>query len=159
MRDTIEWGNETLHSYRIGDVTDTTKGDSSKMSSRLEFTAQNLWKIADGLKTVTRRDWGSERVHKDQEVYFTYRKPGMPASLMPLDQCPMSAVIIETWWQTLGKMTDEDARQEGCADLLEFKQLWISLHKEWEPSLDVFVIEFRVLVGVNKKLMPPRAIL
>lgn len=55
--------------------------------------------------------------------------------------------ITDVYRKRLGDFDDEDARREGGYTLDEFKEVWESLHGEWNPDKTVYVIRFR-LAGV-----------
>lgn len=52
--------------------------------------------------------------------------------------------IERVYSQSLGELTDEDARQEGFANLEEYKQSILSIHPgmPWLPQMRVWVHEF-----------------
>ncbi|NSL52818.1 ASCH domain-containing protein [Calidifontibacillus erzurumensis] len=54
-------------------------------------------------------------------------------------------VVEKVYSQSLGELTDEDARQEGYANLEEYKQAILSMHPgmPWLPQMRVWVHEFR----------------
>lgn len=45
--------------------------------------------------------------------------------------------------ERLGAITEEDARAEGVASVAEFIDLWKSINKTWEPTLWVWVLDYR----------------
>ncbi len=44
----------------------------------------------------------------------------------------------------LGDFDEEDAKREGGYTLSEFKEVWKSLHGEWNPNESVYIIRFRL---------------
>lgn len=52
--------------------------------------------------------------------------------------------ITGVYRKRLGDFDDEDAKREGGYTLDQFKEVWISLHGEWNPSELVNVIGFRL---------------
>jgi hypothetical protein len=53
--------------------------------------------------------------------------------------------VTDLTWQSLGQMTDADARAEGYSDLETYKELILRMHKgmEWEESHLVWVHKFK----------------
>ena len=45
--------------------------------------------------------------------------------------------------ERLDKITESDSQAEGVKSVAEFMDLWVSINKTWEPSLWVWVLEFR----------------
>lgn len=52
--------------------------------------------------------------------------------------------ITGVYRKRLGDFDDEDAKREGGYTLDQFKEVWISLHGEWNPNESVNVIRFRL---------------
>lgn len=57
--------------------------------------------------------------------------------------------VTDVYRKKLGDFDEEDARREGSYTLDEFKEVWKTLHGEWNPSEIVYVIRFRAarLIG------------
>jgi len=68
---------------------------------------------------------------------------GYPGETFDLDS--QTFVITSLERQTLGEMTEEDARAEGFPDMQTYKQLIISMHAgmDWNESHKVWVHSFR----------------
>jgi hypothetical protein len=56
-------------------------------------------------------------------------------------------VVEKVYSQSLGELTDEDAKQEGYATVEEYKQSILSIHPgmPWLPKMRVWVHEFRLI--------------
>ncbi|WP_102346413.1 ASCH domain-containing protein [Bacillus sp. Marseille-P3661] len=56
-------------------------------------------------------------------------------------------IIEKVYSQSLGELTDDHARQEGYANVEEYKQSILSMHPgmPWLPQMRVWVHEFRAL--------------
>lgn len=92
-----------------------------------------------GLKTATRRKgarrWRVGAVHKCY-TRVPFARGGSK---------PFAAIrILSVERQTLGDMTEDDARKEGGYTLAEFRQLWCEMHGGWNPCEEVWVVEFRL---------------
>ncbi|MFC5604524.1 ASCH domain-containing protein [Sporosarcina koreensis] len=93
---------------------------------RLVTVPADVERVLNGEKTATRRNG----------VY------AYPEEIMVLDGKEFK--IEKLYKQTLGEMTDEDAKQEGFASLEEYKQSILALHPKmpWLPTMSVWVHEF-----------------
>lgn len=93
---------------------------------RLVTVEKDVEKVLEGKKTATRRNG----------VY------AYPGEVMVLEN---QAFKIEALYsQTLGEMTDEDAKQEGYASLEAYKEAILALHPNmpWVPKMSVWVHAF-----------------
>lgn len=93
---------------------------------RLVTIPADVEKVLNGEKTATRRNG----------VY------AYPDEIMVLDGKEFK--VDKLYKQTLGEMTDEHAKQEGFANLEEYKQSILALHPKmpWIPTMSVWVHEF-----------------
>jgi hypothetical protein len=93
---------------------------------RLVTIPADVKKVLKGEKTATRRNG----------VY------AYPDEIMVLEGKEFK--VDKLYKQTLGEMTDEHARQEGFANLEEYKQSILALHPKmpWLPTMSVWVHEF-----------------
>lgn len=93
---------------------------------RLVTIPADVEKVLLGEKTATRRNG----------VY------AYPDEIMVLDGKEFK--IDKLYKQTLGEMTDEDAKREGHATMEEYKQSILDLHPKmpWIPTMSVWVHEF-----------------
>lgn len=93
---------------------------------RLVTIPEDVEKVLKGEKTATRRNG----------VY------AYPDEIMVLDGKEFK--IDKLYKQTLGEMTDEHAKQEGYANMEEYKQSILALHPKmpWLPTMSVWVHEF-----------------
>ena len=93
---------------------------------RLVTIPADVEKVLKGEKTATRRNG----------VY------AYPDEIMVLDGQEFK--IDKLYKQTLGEMTDEHAKQEGYANMEEYKQSILALHPKmpWIPTMSVWVHEF-----------------
>ncbi|MCG7344537.1 ASCH domain-containing protein [Sporosarcina sp. ACRSL] len=93
---------------------------------RLVTIPADVEKVLKGEKTATRRNG----------VY------AYPDEIMVLNGKEFK--IDKLYKQTLGEMTDAHAKQEGYANLEEYKQSILALHPKmpWLPTMSVWVHEF-----------------
>lgn len=84
-------------------------------------------KVVAGKKTATRRNG-------------RFADVGEVMNLQGID-----FAVERVYRQALGELTEENAREEGYANLEEYKQSIISLHPgmPWLPHMKVWVHEFR----------------
>lgn len=94
---------------------------------RLVTIAEDVQKVLSGQKTATRRNG-------------RYADPG---EIMTLEG--RQFVVDKVYSQSLGELTDQDARREGFNSLEEYKQSILSFHPgmPWLPQMRVWVHEFR----------------
>lgn len=87
---------------------------------------QDVEKVINGQKTATRRNGRYADIGEVMELGDHHFK------------------IDNVYEQTLGEVTDQDARQEGFKNLEEYKQAILSLHPgmRWAPKMKVWVHEF-----------------
>jgi ParB family chromosome partitioning protein len=52
--------------------------------------------------------------------------------------------VTDVYRKKLADFNNEDAQQEGGYTLEEFKDVWKSLHGEWNPNESVYIIQFRL---------------
>ena len=52
--------------------------------------------------------------------------------------------VADVYRKRLGDFDNEDAEREGGYTLDEFKEVWESLHGDWNPNESVYVIRFRL---------------
>lgn len=93
---------------------------------RLVTIKEDVKKVLDGEKTATRRNG----------VY------AYPGEVMVLEGQEFKVNAL--YAQTLGEMTDEQAKQEGYANMEEYKESILALHPKmpWVPKMSVWVHEF-----------------
>lgn len=93
---------------------------------KLVTKPQDIDKVINGQKRATRRNGKYADIGEFMELR-SYRFK-----------------IDNVYAQTLGEVTDEDARQEGYQNLDEYKQAILSLHPgmRWVPKMKVWVHEF-----------------
>ena len=96
---------------------------------RLVTMPRDVEKVIAGRKTATRRNG-------------RYADPG---EVMTLDG--REFVVDRVYVQTLGEVTEDDARREGHQSLEEYRQAILSIHPgmPWVPTMRVWVHEFRAL--------------
>ena len=94
---------------------------------RLVTVKEDVQKVLEGKKTATRRNG-------------RYADVGEVMTLEGQD-----FVVERVYSQSLGELTDEDARQEGFESLEDYKQSILSMHPgmPWLPQMRVWVHEFR----------------
>ncbi|WP_428908105.1 ASCH domain-containing protein [Niallia sp. Krafla_26] len=96
---------------------------------RLVTIEKDVEKVLAGEKTATRRNG-------------RYADPG---EIMELKG--KKFVVEKVYSQSLGELTDEDAKREGYASVEEYKQSILSLHPgmPWLPQMRVWVHEFSLM--------------
>jgi hypothetical protein len=103
--------------------------DYPKKSCSIELLVtipEDVQKVLNGEKTATRRNG-------------VYAHPG---EIMQLEGQELE--ITALYSQTLGEMTDKDAKTEGYSTMEEYKQSILKLHPKmpWLPTMSVWVHEF-----------------
>jgi len=93
---------------------------------RLVTMEEDVKKVLAGEKTATRRNG-------------RYADPG---EIMTLEG--RQFVVDKVYSQSLGELTDNDARREGFNNVEEYKQSILSIHPgmPWLPQMRVWVHEF-----------------
>lgn len=93
---------------------------------RLVTLEEDVKKVLSGEKTATRRNG-------------RYADPGEVMTLEGLD-----FVVDRVYSQSLGELTDDDARREGFENVEAYKQSILSIHPgmPWLPQMRVWVHEF-----------------
>ncbi|WP_284036712.1 ASCH domain-containing protein [Neobacillus sp. 114] len=93
---------------------------------RMVTMEEDVKKVIAGEKTATRRNG-------------RYADPG---EIMTLEGHQF--VVDKVYSQSLGELTDEDARREGFNNVEEYKQSILSIHPgmPWLPQMRVWVHEF-----------------
>ncbi|KQL41310.1 fructose-1-phosphate kinase [Bacillus sp. FJAT-25509] len=96
---------------------------------RLVTLQEDVEKVLAGQKTATRRNG-------------RYADVGEVMTLQNNQY-----VVEKVYSQSLGELTDEDAKQEGYATVEEYKQSILSIHPgmPWLPKMRVWVHEFRLI--------------
>jgi len=94
---------------------------------KLVTLKEDIQKVLEGKKTATRRNG-------------RYADVGEVMTLEGQD-----FVVERVYSQSLGELTDENARQEGFDSLEDYKQSILSIHPgmPWVPQMRVWVHEFR----------------
>ncbi|BAQ11863.1 fructose-1-phosphate kinase [Bacillus sp. OxB-1] len=93
---------------------------------RLVTIPEDVEKVINGEKTATRRNG----------VY------AYPGEIMVLNGKEFK--IDKLYSQTLGELTDEDAKTEGYSTVEEYKQAMLAIHEKmpWFPTMSVWVHEY-----------------
>ncbi|MFL6560749.1 ASCH domain-containing protein [Neobacillus sp. C211] len=93
---------------------------------RLVTLEEDVKKVLSGEKTATRRNG-------------RYADPGEVMTLEGRD-----FVVDRVYSQSLGELTDDDARREGFENVEAYKQSILSIHPgmPWLPQMRVWVHEF-----------------
>lgn len=94
---------------------------------KLVTVAEDVQKVLAGAKTATRRNG-------------RYADPG---EIMTLEG--RQFVVEKVYSQSLGELTDADAKSEGFESVEDYKQSILSMHPgmPWLPQMRVWVHEFR----------------
>jgi uncharacterized protein YhfF len=101
------------------------------------FKREHINAILSGKKTATRRDW-KRRQAKIGGIY--------PVQGQMFQRREAAPAFIYVWREVrrerLGDMTESDAAGEGGYSLEEFRGVWREINGDWDPDLEVFVVEF-----------------
>lgn len=98
----------------------------------LPFRISHMEPILNGTKTQTsRRGIPDPKVRVGAKIHAAVWEPHF---------AELRITSIER--KRLGDFTEEDARREGGYTLEQFKEVWKSLHGEWNENESVFVIQF-----------------
>jgi hypothetical protein len=94
---------------------------------RLITKQSDIDKVIAGTKTATRRNGRYADIGEIMELQGR------------------QYVVEQVYSQSLGELTEEHAKQEGCQDVEEYKQSILSYHPgmPWLPHMRVWVHEFR----------------
>ena len=93
--------------------------------------------ILNGTKTATRRNWKKPMV----KIGGIYK-----CKLQMLSKEYFAKIrVTKLFKQKLGEMNDEDCQKEGYDNFASFMRIWIEINKEWNPKMEVYVIEFNLL--------------
>ncbi|KON88003.1 fructose-1-phosphate kinase [Sporosarcina globispora] len=98
---------------------------------RLVTMEEDVRKVLSGAKTAIRRNG-------------RYADPG---EIMILED--RQFVVHDVYQQTLGELTDEDAKREGFTTVEEYKQSILAIHPKmpWLPKMRVWVHEFGEVIA------------
>ena len=96
---------------------------------RILFKRSFISLILSGEKTQTRRVSGRYRVG---EIYR-------------VNSSEIWILITRRYRQRLGDISSEEILKEGFSSLSEFKQAWIRIYGSWNPDMQVWAYEFKVI--------------
>lgn len=105
------------------------------------FKDYHIEQIRDGEKTVTRREWSDD--YNPPVEGGVYR--ATTNLFVPHEECDCYIRVLDVYDQSLGEMTDEDAREEGDYESVgEFRTGYERVYGEgtWDPEKVVTVVEF-----------------
>ena len=95
----------------------------------IRFKRSFLPLILEGRKTQTRRIEGRYR----------------PGEIYRVNRTEVWILITRKYQQRLGEISLEEARKEGFSSPEEFRQAWIKIFGSWNPDLQVWAYEFRLI--------------
>lgn len=99
----------------------------------LPFRLSHMAPIMNGIKTQTsRKGLPDPRVRVGAKIHAAVWEPNFS-----------ELVITSIRRKRLGDFTEEDAYREGGYTLAQFKDVWKSIHGEWNDREYVYVINFR----------------
>jgi hypothetical protein len=98
------------------------------------FREEHIRLILKGKKTQTRRR--HVRILKVGRVYRIQRSW--------YEWTDICILIIRSFQQRLGDITDEEAWREGGYTVEEFRKVWEEINGSWDPLEVVWVYEFRI---------------
>lgn len=104
----------------------------------LLFKSEHLEQIKNGEKTETRRDW-AEGYHPPKVGSIQMAVDEM---FMPEEECDCFIVVTDVRTETLAELTPAAASAEGGYTVPEFRDVWRAINGEWDPDLEVHVVEF-----------------
>jgi len=97
------------------------------------FKEEHIRKILLGKKTMTRRVGRLHNLGRTRIQRSWY------------DWTDIEIEILKRYPQKLGEISLGDVRKEGYSSLEEYKAAWIKIHGRWNPDLEVWVYEFRLV--------------
>lgn len=100
------------------------------------FKPEHIDKIRAGEKTVTRRDWERPQV-REGGVYMATTE-----MFTSHDEADCYIRVTDHYTERLGDISEEQARREGRYSLEEFREAWERINGDWDPDLEVHVVEF-----------------
>ena len=101
----------------------------------LLFKKQFITKIREGTKTQTRR--------LKQPRLKIGRKYSLRENYQTI--LPDKILITDIYPQYLGDITPEDVKREGFTEKTEFMKVWTEIYGEYDPEMDIWVVEFQYL--------------
>ena len=108
------------------------------------FTEEHIDGIRTGEKTATRRQWDQRRATPGT----TYRVTTGADMFVPRSECDCFIRATDVYQQQLGDMSNTDAQAEGdYATVAEFADAWRAINGAWDPSANVWVVEFEYAGG------------
>lgn len=112
------------------------------------FTEEHIDGIRTGKKTTTRRQWDQRRATPGT----TYRVTTGADMFVPRSECDCFIRATDVYQQRLGDMSDTDAQAEGdYATVAEFADAWRAINGAWDPSANVWVVEFEYAGGSDPR--------
>jgi hypothetical protein len=102
-------------------------------------------------------DWNSDKYNTPEYCYYKASGDGCdfmdaddnfverwsPSIHMPRWASRILLEVTNVRVERLNDISEEDAIAEGVSSTNEFKELWLSINKSWEPEKWVWVIEFK----------------
>ena len=99
------------------------------------FKKRLIEPILSGQKTQTRRTgkkrWNIGSIHQARLNYY-----GKPFAHLR---------VLDARRERVGDISEVDALAEGVGSVKEFVELWPAINGEWNPDLEVWVVEFEVM--------------
>ncbi len=103
----------------------------------LLFKPKHEAMILEKRKTQTRRTWAKSRCLEGSTHQARLKLFGEPFARLK---------ILRVWRERLGSISDTDSRAEGYRNRWDFIRAWRSIYGEWDEDLEVWAVEFEVVV-------------
>lgn len=108
--------------------------------SCLPMSGESFTRSICGLKWETRRHWKSQRVTPGKS--YRILRMGVDGLFTERKDAPAYALVTDVWEEPLGEIDAASAVAEGGFTISEFKDLWRELHGWWDPTEEIYVVQY-----------------